>query len=58
MSKIKKYKKKTTLGEILDTDNWELFCDEKGYDPYCIAEGGDPNFEIFLTEEEYERYFY
>jgi hypothetical protein len=41
-----------TAREILDSGNWEEFCDMVGLDYYCIAEGMDEDREFELTNEE------
>lgn len=46
-----------TLREILDSGYWDEFCDEKGWNPYCINEGvADASEEVRLTEEQAKRW--
>jgi hypothetical protein len=42
-----------TAGEILDKGDWDVFCDLKGLNPWCINEGLMESSEKFtLTLEE------
>lgn len=41
-----------TLAEILDKCNdWDFFCEEKGFSVWAVNEGGG-DVEVSLTEEE------
>lgn len=45
-----------TLEEVLDRCNdWDYFCDEEGYDIYCVNEGGG-DIEIYLSEKKAKKY--
>ena len=49
----------TTFNEILDAPlmgSWDEFCAEYGYDEYCVAEGGGPDFEVEITVSEARRW--
>ena len=46
----------TTLKEVLDNcSDWELFCEEKGWSEWAVADGGG-DCEVTLTIEEAKRY--
>lgn len=41
-----------TLEEILDTtNNWEMFCEMKGFSEYAVNEGGG-DIKVSLTTQE------
>ncbi len=42
-----------TLRDIIHNDR---ACESMGYNPWCIAEGADPNDRIMLTEEQAKEY--
>ena len=45
-----------TLEEVLHKCNdWEVFCEEKGYSEWAVNEGGG-DIEVSLTEEEVIKY--
>lgn len=46
---------KTSLKEIANSGKWDLFCEEKGFDPYCLREYQE-DIEIELTETEAYKY--
>ena len=43
------------LKELLHYFNWDRACEIKGLDPYCIAEGADPEDTENFTIDEYEQ---
>lgn len=46
----------TTLEEILDKcDDWDTFCEEKGFSVWAVNEGGG-DVDVTLTLEEALRY--
>ncbi|MBU2249411.1 MAG: hypothetical protein KKD77_21865 [Gammaproteobacteria bacterium] len=48
----------TTFGEILDSCNWEKFCEIKGYSVYIINEGlVCSEDEVILSNKETEEIY-
>jgi len=46
----------TTLEEILNRcNNWDDFCEDKGYDNYAVNEGAG-HIQVSLTESEAKKY--
>lgn len=44
-----------TLDELLHYFDWERACEIKGLNPYCVAEGADPEADEHFTLDEYEQ---
>lgn len=45
-----------TLGEILNTcDDWDKFCEDKGYSVWAVNEGGG-HIEVSMSVEEAAEY--
>lgn len=46
-----------TLGNLVEKGCWEQYCEEKGWDPWCINEGrAYTDEEVTLTKEQAIRY--
>lgn len=41
-----------TLEEVRQQGRWELFCQEQGFDIWCIEQGASPQYECTLTVEQ------
>ena len=46
-----------TFGELIDTGNWEDYCEKHHLNEWCVAEGqAESSEETVLTREEAEGY--
>jgi hypothetical protein len=46
-----------TLADILDKGSWDMFCEDQGYNPWCINEGlVTETEEVTLSETEAIKY--
>lgn len=41
-----------TLGRLSESWGWEKFCETKGYNPFCLSEGGDESATVRLSVAE------
>ena len=45
-----------TFREIIDSGYWEHFCEQYGFNKWCINEGADENTEIDIFINDAKRY--